>query len=296
MVSPRSHIYRLVLVLLLVLVGFLGVKRLATPQGWDYEAWFRRDALPQLQQQPALFGGNASCVDSSCHEPSPSHEAKRSMLRQAVHDGLACEGCHGPVGAHVQDGRKLAEARVDRDNDLCLRCHRAMLGRAQKVAQFDRSNNKMHEMMAQDQTTRCGNCHDPHAPAPKKVAAQPTPQAEQAGAGSTAPQGELTCEGGGCHEPVDSHHARTEQLHGAVHKVLGCETCHGSMASHAAQGRKQADAQVRRDSGLCLMCHGGEPGPDQAVKQFDPEFQIHQAAGVTRETACITCHNPHAPR
>jgi hypothetical protein len=284
----------MVLVVVLVLVGFVGVKRLATPESWDYAAWYRRDALPQLQQEAALYGGNASCVSSSCHELILNHEAKSLMLHQAAHDGLSCEGCHGPFAGHVRDGGKVADAWVNRDNDLCLSCHGALLGRAQKVAQFDRSNNKMHERMAADQTTRCGNCHDPHAPAPKKVAAQPSQPAPPAG--QAAPQGELTCQGGGCHQPMDDHRMRSEQLQGAVHKVLGCETCHGAMASHASEGRKLADAQIRRDSGLCLMCHGGEPQPDQPVKQFDPEFRIHQVAKVTRETACISCHNPHAPK
>lgn len=293
MVSPRSHIYRLGLVLVMALLAFIGIKRLATPGSWDYTAWYRRDALPQLQQQAALYGGNASCVASSCHHTVVNHEAKLSMLHEAAHDGLSCEGCHGPLAQHVSDGRKVADAWVNRDNDLCLGCHGPLLGRAHKVAQFDPNVNKMHEMIEAEQTTRCGNCHNPHAPAPKKAVVQTAPPAAQSAA---ANGGELTCQGGGCHQPMDNHRMHAEQLQGAVHKVLGCETCHGAMASHAAEGRKLADAQIRRDSGLCLMCHGGEPQPDQPVKQFDPHFRIHQVAKVTRETACISCHNPHAPK
>lgn len=292
--SPRSHIYRLLLLLLVGAAGFVGLKTLATPDSWDPQAWFRRDAIPELQQQAARYGGNPSCSSATCHQSLVNHEDKLSQLQDAVHEGLACEGCHGPLAEHVQAGRKVADAQIDRDNGLCLSCHGTRLGRAQKIAVFDPSFNSMHKMMESAQTTRCGNCHNPHAPAPKKrVAAEPPLPVAQATEADGAP---MSCQGGGCHQAVDSHRLRLEQLRGAVHKELSCESCHGSMASHAADGAKIADAPIRRDSGLCLMCHGGTPGPEQPVRQFDPAFQIHQAAKVTRETPCTHCHNPHAPK
>lgn len=295
MPSPKNHIYRLVLVLIVAGAGFVGLKRLATPDSWDYQAWFRRDALPQLQQQAVLYGGNPSCGSSTCHQSLVNHQDKLAQLQGAAHDGLACEGCHGPLAEHARDDRKVADAQVDRDNGLCLSCHGRLLGRLHKVAEFDPAFNPMHKMMETARTTRCGNCHNPHAPAPKRRAAGATETA--VAVAHSSPDGdELSCQGGGCHQSVDSHRLRFEQLQGAVHKDLSCETCHGAMASHAAAGAKIADAPIRRDSSLCLMCHGGTPRPDQPVRQFDPEFKIHQAAKVTRETPCTNCHNPHAPK
>jgi hypothetical protein len=288
--SPYSHIIRLTLVLAAALAAFLALKDFATPKSWDHDASYRLDATTDLQQQPALYGGNASCRDSACHGLEKDHEAKWSLLQSAVHETLACEGCHGALGKHVQDGAKVADAFIERDNTLCLRCHARLLGRDSKVAQF-RPTTGVHKMAGVTQTTRCSNCHDAHAPAAKP---EPEPAAQaEAEEPAAAP---MSCDGGGCHEPPPGHGERAEQLPSAVHRVLTCEVCHGALEAHAQAGAKVADATLERGSGLCLRCHGGPPKPGQAVKQFDPEFAVHKAAHVTRETACRTCHNPHAPK
>jgi predicted CXXCH cytochrome family protein len=170
--SPRSHVYRLLLVMGIGLVGFVFLKGYLVPESWDYEAWYRTDALPLLAQQASVYGGNESCHTAGCHsQPEKDHEEKHGLLKEATHDGLACEGCHGPLGAHASAGKKVAGATVVEDSSLCLRCHDALLGRARKVTAFD-PMSKRHKPKKVTRETDCVKCHDPHSP--KEKADEPT--------------------------------------------------------------------------------------------------------------------------
>ena len=66
--SPYAHQYRLVVLLAIGLIIFLVIKKFAIPESWDSDAWYRKDALPLLQQQQPVYGGNESCAGTSCHE------------------------------------------------------------------------------------------------------------------------------------------------------------------------------------------------------------------------------------
>lgn len=160
--SPRSHIYRLTIILVIALTAFLLLKDLAVPASWDATAWYRTDALTDLQQQPARFGGNESCRGSQCHEPKANHQARLDELQNSVHKTLACETCHGPLIDHAQGEHKVGDAHLARGK-LCLRCHGALLGRAEKVAQFS-PEFPIHKMMQVTEEKPCIDCHSPHAP------------------------------------------------------------------------------------------------------------------------------------
>jgi hypothetical protein len=162
--SPRSHIYRLILVLIVALAGFVAIKGLAVPRSWDYHTWYRRDALPLLQSGSALYGGNESCRSAGCHEePAKDHDEKHEWLADDLHKGLACEACHGPLHNHVADGRKIADADIVEDSSLCLRCHEPMIARPEMLAQFNPKTGR-HETKGITRASTCLDCHDPHEP------------------------------------------------------------------------------------------------------------------------------------
>jgi hypothetical protein len=161
--SPRAHVYRLLLVLVLALGAFFGLKRFAVPESWDSANWYRRDALALLGQQPTVYGGNASCASSRCHDPRENHDAHLEMLAGAVHKGLACESCHGSLARHVEGDQVVGPAHLERTSETCLRCHRNVLGREGKLGTFD-PEFPIHKVMKVSQSTYCGNCHNPHAP------------------------------------------------------------------------------------------------------------------------------------
>ncbi len=163
--SPRAHIYRLILVLVLVAVGFLVVQGFAIPTSWDSQNWYRKDALTELQELPLRFGGNESCASGNCHDGAKPvrHQIRIDTLSNGTHQGLACEGCHGPLSDHVQGGRKVNIARLDFTNDLCLRCHQELVSRPQDFAHFSETF-LYHQLLDVKITKPCRACHDPHEP------------------------------------------------------------------------------------------------------------------------------------
>ncbi len=128
--SPRTHLYRLGIVLVLGFVAFLGIRSLATPPSWNYEIahWFRLDSLEEMKRQPSILGGNESCQE--CHEVE--HEETVGF----EHATLNCESCHGALADHVKDDEKFADAIVDASNAECMLCHSQLVSRPKDFPQF----------------------------------------------------------------------------------------------------------------------------------------------------------------
>jgi hypothetical protein len=152
--SPRSHLYRLAVVLVTGFIGFLVIKALATPQSWNYVVWYRGANSEEMEKLPLIHGGNDSC--QSCHEEE--HE----NLTSFGHKTLNCESCHGPLVDHVQGDKKTADAIVmDESNGQCLNCHSELISRPKDFPQFT-SEVRRHEAKRED--TSCLKCHDAHDP------------------------------------------------------------------------------------------------------------------------------------
>ena len=168
-VSPRSHIYRLAALLVIAVVGFVAFRSFAIPSSWDFEHFFRADSLEELKLQPLQIGGNESCAGSDCHdqkriaEKIAEHKEHFQALANGNHKGLACENCHGPLSAHVRDGKHHEAANINRDNTLCLGCHAQLISRPEKFPQFD-SESTGHWYFDVEITRLCRDCHDPHEP------------------------------------------------------------------------------------------------------------------------------------
>ncbi len=163
--SPRAHIYRLVIILILGTAGFLGIKTLAVPDTWDDEKWYRRGAEEDLKAQPMRIGGNESCLASACHDDARpnTHDARYKTVSQGRHQGLACENCHGPLSAHVKDGETVGHARLDPNTELCLGCHQRLVSRPKDFTQFS-VELLYHEILKVTDISPCRACHDPHEP------------------------------------------------------------------------------------------------------------------------------------
>jgi hypothetical protein len=84
--SPRTHLYRLGIVLIVGFVGFVGIVALAAPASWNYEIanWYRTDALEELKAQPMVYGGIEEISSSKRNE--------------------ACQSCHKEVIASPVTG------------------------------------------------------------------------------------------------------------------------------------------------------------------------------------------------
>jgi len=159
--SPRSHLYRLLLILLVFGIGFLVVKEWATPDSWNYEVWYRGDAVKDIAAQPLAYGGNDSC--KSCHK-----DVSR-LWRKKPHRTVACETCHGPIIDHVKDKEKTGAALVDKTRGQCLNCHLEQINRPKGFKQFSKQGEigkSVQKHKDLDEVTPCLKCHDAHDPQP----------------------------------------------------------------------------------------------------------------------------------
>lgn len=82
------------------------------------------------------------------------------------------------------------------------------------------------------------------------------------------------------------HSAESAILASAQHKGIACESCHGPLAAHAADGTVPV-APVARSNEVCAVCHTRVLGRPAAFPQHDPD--THYIS-----TSCLQCHSAHA--
>jgi cytochrome c7-like protein len=74
----------------------------------------------------------------------------------------------------------------------------------------------------------------------------------------------------------------------ARHQAIACESCHGPLATHAADPGaltpKRPDPRP-----LCVHCHAANTGKPKRY----PTVDIKDHAG---EDSCVSCHKPHNPK
>ena len=182
-ISPRSHLYRLVIVLVVSFTGFVVIRSYAVPASWNYNAWYRGDTLKDLKKLPLNYGGNESC--KSCHEEVSLVEVVENQSEEEFvdefedeienesdekpetvavfeHRTLNCESCHGALADHARGDEKTGDAIVmDKSNWQCMNCHRPLISRPADFPQFTEEVEKHREL---EEETLCMKCHDPHDP------------------------------------------------------------------------------------------------------------------------------------
>ncbi|KAB2967625.1 MAG: cytochrome C [Thermoanaerobaculia bacterium] len=82
-------------------------------------------------------------------------------------------------------------------------------------------------------------------------------------------------------------HDTAAKLKTGAHARVGCESCHGALAAHAADPDAAAPPQLEVVA-LCVRCHGANPARPSSHPQVEPEAHAEGAA-------CTDCHEPHAP-
>jgi hypothetical protein len=188
-ISSKSHIYRLGIVLVVCVTGFLVIRSYAVPNSWNHDAWYRGDNQEDLKKQPLIFGGNESC--QSCHEDVSLVAAVASKGEEKfvdefgdeieiefdeepasvmvfAHKTLSCESCHGPLAHHAAGEDKIGDAIVmDKSNWQCMNCHEELISRPVDLPQFTEAVEKHMDL---DEQTLCMKCHDPHNPIEEVVA------------------------------------------------------------------------------------------------------------------------------
>ncbi len=174
---PAAHILKLVIVLVIGVVAFQLLMGFLTPESWDDAGWYRQDAVAELAAKPARIAGNQSCAEGQCHETATDHQKQYDRLTDSVHENLACEGCHGPLANHVQQGLRVESARIAPTIELCLGCHAPLISKPEEFPQFDETSFS-HRRKKVKASTPCKRCHDPHDPEekpPKRASVSASP-------------------------------------------------------------------------------------------------------------------------
>jgi len=162
--SPRSHLYRLAVLLVVGLVGFLVVRQMATPASWNYRDWYRGDALEEIALQPLIYGGIDSLSPSQRNKSCETcHKKDFEKIKKKKHKTLSCESCHGALFDHVQGEKKIADAKIDRSRWQCENCHAEMINKPEDFPQFT-FEVKKHKTL--EEGTPCLKCHEAHDPTP----------------------------------------------------------------------------------------------------------------------------------
>jgi hypothetical protein len=86
---------------------------------------------------------------------------------------------------------------------------------------------------------------------------------------------------------VDCHADVVEARRASRHEPIGCESCHGPQAAHAAG--EDVPVPPKPDSRTtCIRCHAMRAGKPARFPQVD-------AADHAPEGPCTACHQPHHP-
>lgn len=164
--SPRTHLYRLGILLIAALVVFLGIVAVATPPSWNYDVsqWYRLDALKEMALKPLAYGGITDITVSKRNDACKAcHQEELKTLRKLKHKTLSCDSCHGALADHARENKKVAAAKIDKSRWQCLNCHAQLISRPKSFPQFSDEVRKHRELK---EGTVCLKCHDAHDPTP----------------------------------------------------------------------------------------------------------------------------------
>ncbi|MDP6706526.1 MAG: hypothetical protein QF893_09310 [Alphaproteobacteria bacterium] len=171
--GPTTHLYRLGFLIVVAGAVFLGLVVLLSPTSWHYDMgyWHRAAALDEMAQQPLVYGGITSLSPSRRNAGCKScHKDVTKEVRKLKHKQVSCEACHGALADHVREGKKVAEAKIDKSTAECLICHENFINKPASFPQFKTAEkfNKHRSFIAGEfkPGTTCFKCHDAHDPTP----------------------------------------------------------------------------------------------------------------------------------
>lgn len=138
------QVTRLALCFVVLIAGFFVLRSQTVPANFGADGWHRQEAPKLLASRAPMHAGKKACTQ--CHED-------KFKTTPHVKAGVACETCHGPAQAHVEDFDKSKPFKPS-SRDFCARCHAATIGRRDSFPQID---PKTH-----NPAQRCIECHTIH--------------------------------------------------------------------------------------------------------------------------------------
>ncbi len=237
--TPRvpQQVTRLVLVFALLGVALVGARYRFVPATFGDAGHYRAAAIPQITGQPIRYAGREAC--NECHSDiADVHSRGR-------HQTVACEACHGPLAAHLENPADV-HPLVPRDRRFCPRCHSYDPARPTGFPQID--------PVAHNPGKPCISCHNPHQPVtPNTPTSCAACHAEIARTKATSPHVNLPCTQ--CHQ-VSAQHMDTPRA-SVPSKPATRAFCGGCHATDAKSSREIPRIDLATHGGrfLCWQCH-----------------------------------------
>ncbi len=201
---------------------------------------------------------------TTAYQPEGHQDGLPGLIGTWTEPGINCEECHGPGGNHVDDPMG-APMIVDRDSELCGRCHlRGGPDAINASGGFIKHHEQFEEMFqSKHKSLDCVDCHNPHT----------TVKYAKGNEGVT-----VQCES--CHFDKVDYQKITDRKHAE------CVECHMPRASKSALG----DAD-RYTGDLRTHLFGINP---QATEQFNEDGSVSMPY-LTLDFACRSCHYDGGP-
>lgn len=141
-----AHLIRLVLLITVGVLVFLGFRSLAIPPGFGQYGHYRGPSIKEIRAQQISFAGQDVC--NACH--TEQHDTGAA----GPHRGVRCEACHGSQGRHASD--PSIKPLLPNTSELCVQCHEAGAAKPKKFPQVVSAEHSGG--------VECKTCHQPHNP------------------------------------------------------------------------------------------------------------------------------------
>jgi len=142
-----EHLLRLAALFVAGVLVFAVARSQLVPPTFGQEGHYRASAIDDIRAKVPVHAGQAACAE--CHTDVVELRSK------ARHKNIACESCHGPLGAHA-DGSSADKPKRPVATPLCTHCHAANTGKSRRYPTVDIKEHAGGES--------CATCHAPHDP------------------------------------------------------------------------------------------------------------------------------------
>ncbi len=282
-----KHIVRLIILVGVFGMAFIGAKVYMTPESFGIYGHYRADSVAEIAAATPIYQGPEYC--KSCHSK------RHAEWTANIHKAVTCETCHGAAGLHP-DGKPptpadtrthnlIASGRYKQLNnklsiptntvELCTLCHEKMPARPAAQRQIKVSKHAG--------TQQCIVCHNPHSPKIAKTSIPKVAQAGSAAAGKANAESCASCHGssGTSSNPVWPNLAGQQQAYlvNAL-KAYKTGTRQDPMMTGLAKGLSGTDINNLAAYYARLSCKAA--GSGAATQEV--------AAGKTKAASCASCH------
>jgi hypothetical protein len=141
-----EHLFRLAAIFVAGTLLFVAVRAQMVPDDFGLLGHYRASAIDDARARTPVYAGQAACT--GCHGEVVELRAT------SRHAAVACESCHGALGAHARG--EVEKPTRPEGRETCVRCHAAKTGKPRQYPTVVIKDHAGEE--------KCITCHTPHSP------------------------------------------------------------------------------------------------------------------------------------